>query len=100
MLKRLMVLLAVVGIVIVFAAQSSAQQQGAHEGTVVSAGDGKLVMKTDDGQQHSHSIDGSVQIIVHGQPGKLEDLQEGMRVRVMTNQDGKVTSVSTVDTRK
>ncbi len=77
----------------------SAADQMTHEGTVVSAGNGKLEMKTDDGQDHTHMIDSSVQIMVHGKSGKLEDLKQGMQIRVTTGADGKVTAVSTVDTK-
>lgn len=90
-----------VGMFLVANAQiaTAADQQKSHEGTVVSAGNNKLEMKTDDGQDHSHMIDSSVQIMVHGKSGKLEDLQKGMRIRVTTDSDGKVTEVSTVDTK-
>lgn len=95
-------ILAVVAVSICVAAVvqtvAAAQKEMTHEGTVVSAGDGKLVMKGNDGKEHSHTIDASVQITVHGKPGKLEDLQKEMRIRV-TLQDGKVTAVATVDTK-
>ena len=78
---------------------TAADKPTTHEGTVVSAGNGKLEMKTDEGQTHSHAIDTNVQIMVHGKAGKLEDLQKGMRIRVTTGADGKVTAVSTIDTK-
>ena len=71
-----------------------------HEGTVVSASAGKLVMADSEGKQHSHSMDKDVKITVHGKPGKLEDLQPSMKIRVMTDKDGKALSVSTVDDQK
>lgn len=77
----------------------TAADQSTHEGTVVSAGNGKLEMKTDEGQDHTHMIDSSVQIMVHGKAGKLEDLKSGMRIRVTMGADNKVTAVSTVDTK-
>lgn len=90
-----------VGMLLVATVQSvaAAQQQMSHEGTVISAGNGKLEMKADDGQEHTHMIDSNVQIMVHSKSGKLEDLQKGMKIRVTTGADGKVTAVSTVDTK-
>ena len=36
---------------------TAAETPKTHDGTVVSAGNGKLEMKTDEGQTHSHAID-------------------------------------------
>ncbi len=94
-------LMAAVAVVMFLVATShvatAAPQQATHEGTVVSASNGKLEMKTDDGQEHTHMIDSNVEIVVHGKSGKLEDLKKGERIRVMTT-DGKVTAVETTST--
>ena len=71
-----------------------------HEGTVVTASAGKLVMADSAGKQHSHSVEKNAKITVHGKPGKLEDLQPSIKIRVMTDKDGKVLTVSTVDDQK
>jgi hypothetical protein len=78
----------------------SAADPQAHEGTVVTAGSGKLTMTDASGKQHMHQITDTVRITVHGKPGKLEDLKAGMRIRVTTEKDGKVLGVSTVDDQK
>ena len=71
-----------------------------HKGTVVSAGDGRLVMKDTGGKEHSYSVDSVTKITVNGKPGKLEDLQETMPVQVTTDEKGKVLAVSTIDKDK
>jgi hypothetical protein len=71
-----------------------------HEGIVVSAGTGKLTMTDNSGKQHSHEIKETVKITVNGKPGKLEDLKAGVRIQVMTDKDGTVLAVSTVDKEK
>jgi hypothetical protein len=71
-----------------------------HTGMVVSAGMGKLTMKSADGKEHSHDIDAAVMITVHGKPGKLEDLKAGEKIRVTSDGGGKVTAVSTIDVKK
>jgi hypothetical protein len=68
-----------------------------HEGMVVSAGDGKLVMTDTSGKQHAHIVPQSAKITVNGKPGKLSDLKPGVRVRVMSGAEGVVMTVSTVD---
>jgi len=71
-----------------------------HKGTVVSAGDGRLVMKDTGGKEHSYSIDAVTKVTVNGKPGRLEDLQETMPVQVTTDEKGKVLAVSTMDKDK
>jgi hypothetical protein len=71
-----------------------------HEGTVMSAGAGKLVMKDSAGKELSHTISTETKITVHGKPGKLEELKMGMRIKVMTAGKDKVLAVSTVDDEK
>jgi hypothetical protein len=70
-----------------------------HEGTVVSAGSGKLVMKDAAGKEHSHNIDATAKVTVRGKTAKLDDLKPNDRIRVMTSADNKVTEVSTVETK-
>jgi hypothetical protein len=71
-----------------------------HKGTVVSAGDGRLVMKDSAGKEQSYSVDTVTKITVNGKPGRLEDLQETMPVQVTTDEKGKVLAVSTMDKDK
>ena len=72
----------------------------AQEGTVVSAGVGKLVMLDTGGKQQSFSVIATTKITVHGKPGKLEDLQPSHRIRVTTDAEGKLLIVSTIDRKE
>jgi hypothetical protein len=71
-----------------------------HEGTVVSAGAGKLAIKDKAGKDQSFAIDGATKVTVNGKPGRLEDLKESMPVQIMVDDKGKVLTVSTVDKEK
>jgi hypothetical protein len=68
-----------------------------HQGTVVSAGAGKIVVKQEGGKEQSFSVDDMAKITVNGKPGRLEDFQESMLVSVTTDEKGKVLAVATVD---
>jgi hypothetical protein len=70
-----------------------------HEGTVVSASNGKLVMTDATGKEHSHDVSPTTKITVRGKSGKLDDLKKGDKIRVMTSADNKITEVSTVETK-
>jgi sporulation protein YlmC with PRC-barrel domain len=62
-----------------------------HEGTVVSATDGKLTMTDAAGEnQHSHQIGRDVKITLDGERANLEALKKGHHVKVTTvEKDGK-----------
>lgn len=77
-----------------------AEDAKTHDGMVVSASDGKLVMTGSDGKEHSHTIAASVPVTVNGKPGKLDDLKKGVRIKVSTDKDGNVLSVATLDAKK
>jgi hypothetical protein len=70
-----------------------------HDGTVVSAGAGKLTMTDATGKEHSHNIDPTAKVMVRGKASKLEDLKKGDRIKVTTSADNKVTEIQTVDTK-
>jgi hypothetical protein len=70
------------------------------KGIVVSATGNSLVIKDMAGKQQSFMTDAATKITVNGKPGKLDDLQETMRVQVTTDEKGKVLAVSTIDTDK
>jgi uncharacterized protein (TIGR03000 family) len=60
-----------------------------HEGLVVQAGNGTLVMTDLDGNgRHSHVIAADATIMRDGKEAKLEDLREGDRIRVTAKTDG------------
>jgi hypothetical protein len=80
--------------------QPEVQEASSHDGVVVSAGEGKLVMTDTDGKEHSHSVGPATTISVYGKPGKLEDLKPAMRIRVILDDKFEVRSISTLDSDK
>jgi hypothetical protein len=97
---RLFPLLAVLLAFGIAALTSRAADPLMQEGTVVSAGAGKLVLKDASGKEQWHAVRSEARIMVLGKPGKLEDLKVGMPVRIATDPGGRVLSVATVDDRK
>lgn len=82
------------------AASSEAADPQMHEGMVVSAAAGKLTIKDKSGKDQSFVIDATTRVTVNGKPGRMEDLKESMPVQVMTDDKGKVLTVSTIDKEK
>lgn len=70
------------------------------EGTVVSAGQGALVMKDAEAKQHSFKVEVMTKITFNGKPGKLEDFQAGTPVRVTVGSENRLLAVSTIDDKK
>ena len=64
-----------------------------HEGTVVSASDGKLVMADKDGKEHSHDIGATAIVTLNGKDAKLTDLKKGDKIKVTMGADKKVSKV-------
>lgn len=100
MFDRGLTLLAAAMIVAVVAPTAPAANPVEKDGTVISAGAGKLVMKDKDGKQQSLTIDAETRVLINGRPGKLEDLKQTMPIRVMISSEGKVLSVATIDGHK
>jgi hypothetical protein len=101
MTGRIIPLTLVVSVLAVLLVQiAAAADPQLHEGTVVSAGAGKLAIKDKAGKDQSFAVDGATKITVNGKPGRLEDLKESMPVQVMVDDKGKVLTVSTVDKEK
>jgi hypothetical protein len=71
-----------------------------HDGAVVSAAAGKLVISSEGGKQETFSVGDAVPITVNGEMGKLEDLKKGMLVRVIVDREGKVMAINTIDRDK
>ena len=66
----------------------------AHEGMVVSAGDGKLTMTMKDTkEEHSHAVPAAATITLNGEAAKLGDLKKGDTVTVTMDDDKKVTKI-------
>jgi hypothetical protein len=70
------------------------------EGVVVSSGQETLTMKDADAKQHSFKADVMTKVTFNGKPGKLEDFQAGMPVRVTVGEESRLLAVSTIDDKK
>ena len=89
-------LLAVSAIVSVARAAEPKPEKGTmHEGIVVSAGEGKLVMSDADGKnEHTHKVGDNVPVTMDGRPAKLAALPKGSRVVVTTDNEKEVIAVA------
>jgi Domain of unknown function (DUF5666) len=58
------------------------------EGKVVSAGDGKLVIVDDDGDNEEFEVSSKTKITRNEKPADLDDLQEGDVVKVTAQRSG------------
>jgi hypothetical protein len=96
---RMGLMLGLMAVSTLFAAVAKAEPQ-VHRGTVVSAAATKLVVKSDAGAEQSFTVEAEARIVVHGKPGKLEDLQQTMPIQITTDEKGKVLTVATVDKHK
>jgi hypothetical protein len=78
-----------------------AADEKTHDGTVVKAGAGKLIMtSTLDKKQYTHNVPADARITLDGKACKLEDLKEGFTVKVATKPDDNTTAVSIQATSK
>jgi len=93
MLPRILTSVFAVVVVAALASQSWAEEKS-HEGTVVSAAEGKLVMADKDGKnEHTHMIAATTSVTLNGKAAKITDLKKGDAVKV-TVDSGKVTAVA------
>jgi hypothetical protein len=72
-----------------------------HEGTVVSVAGGKLVVKGQDGKEHTNALAANATLTCDGAACKLADLKVGQRVRVtMAKEANTVSQVEALDKNK
>jgi len=64
-----------------------------HEGTVVSAKNGQLVMKGKSDKEHTHTLSADARILCDGKECKLTDLKTGQKVRVTTKKGDNTTAI-------
>ena len=98
--RRLRVFLTISILPLFLLAAIQAAEPQIHKGVVVSAEDGRLVMKDAGGKEHGHLVGKEAKITVNGKPGRLEDLKAGAQIRVTTETSDKVIAVATVDDDK
>jgi len=72
-----------------------------HEGNVVKAGNGQLMMTDQTGaNRHTHKVAADAKISLDGKECKLEDLKEGYSVKVtFTGAGDKETTATRIDAR-
>ncbi len=72
------------------------EDHATHDGTVMSAALGKLVLLEQAGKQETYSVPDSVPIMIMGKQAKLEELKPGLQVRVTLGKKGEVAAITTV----
>ena len=99
--RTLPVLLAVFALVLLAGTPALAADENTHEGLVVSAGAGKLVMTDKDGKnEHTHNVSPAAQITCEGKVCQLDDLKKGYKIKVtVRKQEGK-DQVTRIDAKK
>jgi formylmethanofuran dehydrogenase subunit D len=66
-----------------------------HEGTVVSAAEGKLVMTDKEGKnEHTHTVPATTKVTLDGKDAKLTDLKKGDSVKVTVDPEGRVVAIA------
>jgi len=66
-----------------------------HEGTVVSAVEGKLVMTDKEGKnEHTHMVGTTTKVTLDGKDAKLIELKKGDAVKVTTDPEGTVVAIA------
>ena len=91
--RSLLVFLAAIAAAL-FAFQPAFADDKPHEGTVVSAGDGKLTMTfKGDAKKHTHDVAKDSRIALDGKAAKLEDLKAGFHIQVTMDDKHVVTKI-------
>ncbi len=98
-MKKVLCLLAAFAAMLVFVSNSVAEES--HEGKIVSAGSGKLVMTDKDGKnEHTHQVPIEATITFDGKDCKLDDLMKDSWVKVTTEKRGDATVVTKIEAKK
>ena len=93
MTRRLALVVALAAVVGFLATPALAAYADSHDGIVVSAGKGKLVMTNPQGKnEHSHDVAATVKITRDGKDAKLDELKKGDHITV-TMDKGEVTKI-------
>ncbi len=61
--------------------------EATHDGKVVSITNDTLVMSSQEGQEHSHSLTGNTKVTCDGQSCQASELKPGMKIRVTTTRN-------------
>jgi hypothetical protein len=94
MFARMLLASAVFAAALLALTQVAAAADKTHEGTVVSAAEGKLVMTDKEGKnEHTHTLAATTKVTLDGKTAKISDLHQGDMVKVTTEEDGKVAAI-------
>jgi hypothetical protein len=85
------ILLASLALVLYAVKPASAHDK--EEGTVVKAGEGKLILTGKGKQTHTREVAKDAPVTLDGKPAKLEDLKEGFHVVVALGEKHLVTKI-------
>lgn len=82
-------------IAVLTAGTVQAADEKSHDGVVISAAEGKLVMSDKDGKnEHSHEIGAECKVTLDGKAAKIAELKKGDKVKVTVGEGGKVSAVA------
>jgi len=88
-------------IAVLAAGTLQAAEDKTHDGVVISAADGKLVMSDKDGKnEHTHEIGADAKVTLDGKAAKAADLKKGDKVKVTVGEGGKVSAVAATRAKK
>ena len=74
--------------------RSVAADEQVHEAKLVKAGDGKITLTMQGGtDKHTHEVDKDAKITLDDKEAKLDELKDGLRVKVIINEKSVVTKI-------
>ena len=98
MLHRVLPLLAILALVCLVSAPSrAADDEKTVEGTVVSAGKGKLTITDGDKKEHSCNVAKDAKVTCNGKECKLDELKKGAKVKVTLEGKGKKAMATKIE---
>jgi len=86
-----------VALLLTLGGSSKGEDRTTHDGSVVSVDFGKLVLLERPGKQVTYTVADTVPITVMGKEVRLQDLKQGLQVRVTLDPKGEVAAITTVD---
>ncbi len=99
--RSLLLVLAALAVALLISQPALAADEKTHEGKIVSAGDGKLVMTDKDGSNKmTHKVSSDAKITCDGKKCKLSELKEGQFVKVTYSDDKDKTATKIVASTK
>jgi len=99
--RTLPLFMVALALIVLASGPALAADEDTHEGLVVSAGAGKLVMTDKDGKnEHTHSVSPAARITCEGKECKLDDLKKGYKVKVTVKKSEGKDQVTKIEAKK